>query len=60
MNQPSSIDWIHANGTRIVATIVITPGNNAYGADVDLAFDSLHARTIVGPGYRYGSDGSDR
>ena len=35
----SSIDWIHANGTHIVATIKITPGNNAYGADVDLAFD---------------------
>jgi hypothetical protein len=41
VTQPYSIDWIHENGTHIVATILITPGNNAYGADVDLAFDSF-------------------
>ena len=36
-----TVDWIHMNGTRIVANILITPGNNNCPADVDLAFDSF-------------------
>jgi hypothetical protein len=41
VTQTYSIDSIHRNGTRILANILITPGNNSCSADVDLAFDSF-------------------
>jgi hypothetical protein len=41
VTQPHSMDWIHQNGTRIHATILITPGNNTCPDDVELAFDSF-------------------
>jgi hypothetical protein len=36
-----TVNWMHMNGTRIDANILVTPGNNNSPADVDLAFDSF-------------------